>query len=843
MRWIVDPSDARCSDERIAGGKGASLARLRLLGAKVPAFLVISADAYREMWQGELDRDFLDDLRAGLSQLDAAQGLAVRSSAIGEDAADASFAGLYHTSLDTLGFEAVVEAVRECWASYRNPAAVRYREEHTPAPDGAMAVVVQEMVHGDWAGVCFTANPVNQALSEGVINSVPGLGEALASGAVNPEEVTVSARDGHVLRRVAGAQAKPLPEQAIAEIWRTAKEIAERLECPQDVEWAWHDGKLFVLQSRPITTITDVFYSRMLETWKDDSESDPDGPNRIWSRMLADETWVSPISPIFYNVHNSAPGRAAFIRAHGDQVKLPPDIFKYHKAIAYCDISVIQRMYEFQPRIARPRGVLDFLPLNLQEDFRNRPFRWRGRLRRMLTNELRQREMRSFFRNYRYVQAQWPAFIEQSDRWFDLDLDSLSLEELRAHQAEVGQAMAGTGPACGTAVLHHATDLLLLLPGLLDRWCSRPGENGEILYARISSGLDDSETIRESETLWEIAHQIRELGADLTAFASLASWSEFRAKLEILPNGQGLIDEFETFWRSHRHLGSTYKDLIWPRWGDDIDECFNVVKGSLDSAALRPSIVNRRSAESRRAAQKEIVGSLRGLLAPARRRLLRWLFHYNEIYMAERDNHRHYFDRNWYELRRIYRSFGTRLTASGVLSDRDEVFFLGLAEIEAGMAGDLSGEQAGKRVAARRSVWEATLRQQGQKFLKGWAPYDDRPRGERADAKGQILGIPASPGQATGMARVVYDVRELSSVRDGQILVTRQTDPSWSTVFGRIGGLVLETGGVLSHGTSLCREYGLPCVTAVEGATVRIPDGSTIEVAGSEGTIRIISTN
>jgi pyruvate,water dikinase len=89
---------------------------------------------------------------------------------------------------------------------------------------------------------------------------------------------------------------------------------------------------------------------------------------------------------------------------------------------------------------------------------------------------------------------------------------------------------------------------------------------------------------------------------------------------------------------------------------------------------------------------------------------------------------------------------------------------------------------------------------------------------------------------------VVYDVRELSTVKDGEILVTRQTDPSWTTVFGRINGLVLETGGVLSRGTSLCREYGLPCVTAVEQATLKIPKGATVEIHGAQGTVRILAS-
>jgi pyruvate,water dikinase len=840
MAWIVRSTDPECLDEQVAGGKGSSLARLLQLGANVPPFFVVPVDAYGKLGQAPLESEFTEELGEALAGLRSAEGVAVRSSAIGEDAADRSYAGIYHTSLDAHGFDAVLNAVRECWSSYQSPAAANYRALHGDE-GGGMAVVVQEMVHGEWSGVSFTANPVNLALSEALINAAPGLGESLVAGEVNPEEITAATADGRVLKRVAGSQAGALPEEAVAAVWQKSKEIAEALHFPQDVEWTWRAGELFVLQSRPITTIADVFYSRYLETWKDDPEADPDTPQRVWSRLLADETWVSPISPLFYNVHNSAPGRVAFIRLHGDQVKLPPDIFKYHRATAYADIRMIRRMYEFQPRLARIQGVLNFLPASMREDFANRPWRWRGRLHRSLSYEFRQREMRSFFSNYKYVQNQWPDFVSRSDKWLDMDLDTLTLEELRAHQGEVGLAMAAVGPACGIAVLSHATDLHLLLTGLLDRWCRDMGSDGENLYARISSGLENSETLQEADSLWEIAQDIRALGADVAESAQAGSFAEFKGGVAGSTDGERVVERFEKFWRAHRHLGSTYKDLIWPRWGDDVDECFNVVKGYLGSAAIRPSEVNRRSGEARRAAQAQILASLSGPQAPLRRSILRRLFRYNEIYMAERDNHRYYFDRNWYELRRIYRSYGARLAATGVLKERDEVFFLGIAEIEAGLAGALTGEEAGARVAVRRRVWEKTLHEQGPKFLRGWAPYEESVFAQSGEEAALLEGIAGSPGTAVGTARIVYDVRELVDVKDGDILVTRQTDPSWTSVFGRIGGLVLETGGVLAHGMSLCREYGLPCVTAVEQATVRIPDGSKIEVVGNEGKIRVLS--
>lgn len=841
MRWVVFGSDPLSIEEAVAGGKGSSLARLTRLGANVPPFFVIGAGAYREMGAGEPSEEFLAELREALKTLNMSTGLAVRSSAIGEDAADSSFAGLYHTSLEVNGFDEIVAAIKTCWASYRNVAAAGYREErHADHSDGAMAVVVQEMVEGDWSGVCFTANPVNLALSEGLINAVPGLGEALVSGEVNPEEITLSAADGHVLERKAGDRLPPLPVDAVSEVWQVSQDIANQLCFPQDVEWSWRNGQLFILQSRPITTIADVYYSRYLEPWKDNPKADPDSKQRVWSRMMADETWVSPISPLFYDIHNLTAARSNYIRLHDSDVELPPDIFKYHRAIAYADVNVIRRMYEYQPRMARIRGVVNFLPRDLQVHFLSAPWRWMGRLRRMLRYEFQQRNVRSFFHNYDYVNNQWPDYVAKSDRWLDTDLDALTLDELKAHQAEVGQEMAIVGPPCGVAVLSHASDLHLLLTGLLEKWCRNLGSNGESLYARISAGLDGSETVREGDALWSLAQQLRALGPEAIEWARETHWETFREKANSFPAGKAFIAEFKTFWRSHRHQGSTYKDVIWTRWGDDIDQCFAVVKAYLESSAERPSAVNARSAQARRNSQKEILAALRGPLAPLRRRILRWLFRYNELYMSVRDNHRYYVDRNWYEVRRIYRSYGTRLVAAGVLKSKDDVFFLCTNEVESGLNGNLDPSEAARRVDVRRKVWRATLRQQGPKFLKGWEPYSDAPSQAAGEGVTQLIGIAASPGSAIGMARVVYDVRELSTVKDGEILVTRQTDPSWTMVFGRISGLVLETGGVLSHGTSLCREYGLPCVTAVEQATLKIPNGSTIEIQGAQGKVNVL---
>jgi pyruvate,water dikinase len=191
----------------------------------------------------------------------------------------------------------------------------------------------------------------------------------------------------------------------------------------------------------------------------------------------------------------------------------------------------------------------------------------------------------------------------------------------------------------------------------------------------------------------------------------------------------------------------------------------------------------------------------------------------------------------WYQLRRIYLSLGRRIAAQGTLSDPEDVFFLGTAEVEAALTGTMPTDRARQRVEARRRIWERTRRRSAPKFLRGYDPVDEL----EPDAADHVLqGVGASPGTGTGRARVVFDVRDLASLTDGDVLITRQTDPSWSTAFARITALVLETGGALAHGASLCREYDLPCVTAIDGASARIPDGTLVRVDGRRGTVELL---
>jgi len=828
---LVWPAESRCADESVAGGKGAKLAQLTQLGFRVPSFFVVATSAPRQtsaVGPASVPAELRRELIAAATQLGSVR-LAVRSSAVGEDSGDASYAGIFDTVLSVAPGE-VPDAVERCWKSSVSVQADDYRRRRGIAGPQPMAVVVQVMVQPDWSGVCFTADPVSGALSDVLVDAAPDVGENLVAGAINPEHIRLDAATGKEKERIAGDHIVPVPPGVIRSVWLASIAVAKQMGYPQDVEWAANACGLHLLQTRPITSIDGIVVTRALEPWRDEPTATPDDPARTWTRAYADEIWAPPISPLFYQVHNLTPTFATSWRWHHDRSPLPPDVFKYFRACAYVDTAVLARHYSNQPRVARTHAVLDLFPRAQREGVLNTRWRWRGRLARAFHLEVRHWRTLSLRRNSRYLDSLWPEVVRQTDEYLDLDLDALSLDKLAQHRRSVLRLAGSVGAVCNVAVSYHSHDVTLLLIGLLQRWRG----SGDVWYARLSSGLERSETVAEAQAIWQLATRIRALGPEAVNAARTSRWSEFGQSSTIFAH------EFETFWRAHRHRGANYKDLVHPRWGDDHELLFDVVRGYLDEATPAPVELNQASARARRAAETQLYAELRGPLGWLRRGVLRILVVLNAEYLRQRDNHRFYYDRFWHELRRIYLSYGRRLASTGVLECASDVFFLGTDEIKQAMSATLSGAVVARLVGSRRRDWERTRVGQAPRFLQGWNSIVDDTLDVAPALADAWTGIAASPGRARGVARVVWDASDLASVGSGDIVVARQADPGWAPVFARIGGLVLETGGVLAHGASLCREYSLPCVVAVQNATSDIPDGALIEISGEHGTVRVL---
>jgi pyruvate,water dikinase len=269
---VLPFGDPRCRQVALAGGKGASLATMTAEDLPVPPGFVIASTAFEAV----VDTDALRKLMRG-GDLDAARAMvgaaeppkepigrhyaeltglvAVRSSACAEDSEAASYAGQQETYLNTDGLADVLANVVRCWLSFFTERAVFYRGEKGSLDDVAMAVVVQQMVDSQRSGVLFTVDPVHGRRDRMVVEAARGLGEAVVSGEVTPDNYTLG-RDGVVKKsRVVGAE-RVLSDADCAALAGLGRRLADLHGGPQDIEWAFDaDGRLFVLQSRPVTTI------------------------------------------------------------------------------------------------------------------------------------------------------------------------------------------------------------------------------------------------------------------------------------------------------------------------------------------------------------------------------------------------------------------------------------------------------------------------------------------------------------------------------------------------------------------------------------------------------------
>lgn len=827
---IFAPTTTRSED---VGGKAASLFRLHALGCPVPPFFVLTAEAVSAQ---TMTPHIREAVLAAWEQLGGdAHEYAVRSSGVAEDSADNSFAGVFETYLNVRGAGSVLAAIEKCLESHHSAAADHYRESRGVEGDDAMAVVVQRMVNASWSGVCFTADPASQALSVMVVNAVSGIGEDLVSGLVNPEEIRVDAKSGRVIAHHAPSGQHPFPHKMLLAVIAESRRVADACSFPQDLEWAFDGEKLQLLQSRPITTIAGVWLNRPMEPWANDPLADVDNEKRIWTRAYADEIWAPPVSPLFYDVQNLTGQIPLQLSKYGDMAPGPPDAFKYYKAAPYLDISLLERVYLYQPRMSRLPAMLNQLPPERREAMKRASWHWTGMLRRTWLFEVENGPKYGFTRNHKFLKTAWGPFLAGTDELVAVDRQSLSDQELDDHLTAIWRRAGTIGVECGITVFYYATDLKLLLTALLARWFGK----GEDLYAIVSAGLNDSHTVRESEAIWQITAVLKRAGESVVALAREASWTEFQARAgnaTLVP----IRDAFNAFLAMHGHRGANYKDPIYPRWGDDPELLWDQTRAFLDSEGPSPAQINARSGALRLATQQELLDQLKG--APLKRWLLRKLFRYNEIYMSIRDNHRFYYDRIWWLLRLVYIEKGRRLHRADKLADVDDIFFLVRKEIAQLADGTLPKDVAAARIVRRRMEWNATRLNQPPKFLRSGYVPDDEPLSSEATAK-KLVGLAASAGRVVGRARIVYDVKELPRVGKGDILVTRQTDPSWTPAFARLSGLVLETGGVLAHGASLCREFNVPCVTVVERATQLIRDGDLIVLNGGLGTVEILEAN
>jgi phosphohistidine swiveling domain-containing protein len=894
--WLADESaQLRAS----VGGKGANLGRLFSAGLAVPPAFVVSTSAYRAVIADAgltaaidatiaaldySDSAALEQKTAALrehiencslpsmltAQVNAAYAklgpsavyVAVRSSGTAEDTASASFAGLHDTFLDVRGENELHAALRRCWASLWTARATAYRNTMGFAHEQAeIAVVVQVMVESEVAGVMFTANPLTGATDESVINASWGLGEAVVSGAVTPDEFILShatlalrrqnlgnkdreivrdpnASSGTIMRDIAPGrrQVAALEPAQLHQLSALGQRVMRHYGgMPQDIEWAYAAGQFYLLQSRDVTA-TQFAWDEDVEGWQSLADDD----NHVWTRAFADEWWTGAVTPLFYSVR--AQGQTAChiqaLSAMGLETEAGMRIFKYHNAEVYWNATLEAREApQFIPRFLRSAAALGRVPPAWWATTIAAPFSWLAYLKLYARLTWSDRSMGPG----RWIDAVYSDMnsrTAEADGLDDAALGALDDTTLQRYLESRIDFFVAFNRRQWAGFFIFAPGLLLLLGDLIGRWYR--GTNSHA-FADLLTGLPrQTVTLMENETLWHLAQMIRN-SATLTDLFERHPGAAFFDATREHPQAAEFNAAYATVLADHGHRGQADRDFWFPRRIENPAGDYNAFKAILSSSSTTsPAAAEESTRVLREGSIMEVLDNLRSQRAGLFKvKLFKFVLDQVYRFLQVRDDERHYIDRITWSKKRALLEINRRLLERQVLRSADDYFFLSKDELYELLAGTHDERRTQAKIAGRRHNFERFDRKLviPPAFLQNGAALDlDLPRDPYEVSDGALHGLGTSRGTVSGPACVVRSLDEIGRVQAGDILVCQATDPGWTPVFLVIGGLVLETGGMLAHGSCLSREYGLPAVQ-VRNAMNLIEDGALISVDGAKGTV------
>jgi pyruvate,water dikinase len=817
-----------------AGGKGANLGELRRAGFPVPDGFVLTTSAYRlaasaagvepdqptsarlRLQASAVPPAIADALRDSYREL-GSPAVAVRSSATAEDLPDASFAGQQDTFLGVEGEGALIGAVRRCWASLWTDRAIAYRASRAvQLRDLSLAVVVQRMIDAQSAGVLFTADPIAGRRHRATIEAVRGLGEQLVSGAVNPDHFVVNTRSGAVLER----RGDILSDMQLRDLAALGARIEDHFGRPQDIEWAIDkDGTLWVVQSRDITTL----YPLPANAPQDENDL------HVYFSANVAQGVFDPFTPIGLQTFRLL--SSGFAAAIGSPVRDPAagaSLYAESAMRVFIDLTRVLRDPFGRELPARVMTAMEFRSKaifeKLLEDPRLRPRGSAGRSRiRVLRAAFRTGAPQNAVRAMLRPDATRKRVLAEMDRGLaDVRIPEMSAERLDAYEDLILKFPPRFFPRMvGLAVPGY---LSYALATRLLGARARPGELQTVLR-----GLPHNPTTEMDLALWDIARAAREDPASRDALTT-GGPAELSAQYRARALPPVLQREMTSFLERYGHRAIAEIDLGVKRWSEDPAHLLGAIANylRLGDGATAPDVQFARGAREAQAMIDTLVSRLHG----PRRAILRFLLGRVRLLSGLREQPKFQIMRVFALGHALVAPVGTELADRGLLDAADDAFFLTLPELRRAIA----GEDLRPWVAERRELYRREQRRRHIPRVLLSDGTDAEMELPGAVDDGAIRGTPASPGIARGNAHVIRSPVG-ARLEPGEVLVAPSTDPGWTPLFLTAGALVMEMGGMMSHGAVVAREYGIPAVVGVPNATARIASGDQITVDGSAGTV------
>lgn len=717
----------------------------------------------------------------------------VRSSADLEDLPEASFAGQQETFMNPVKVE---DAVKQCWASLWTGRALSYRHSKAIGRMPRIAVIIQEAVPCDVSGVVFTRNPLTYE-KEVVIEAVLGLGESLVSGEVNPDryvldshlavkkkEITpksskvVLARTG--TRKVKAEERECLTPQILKKIGETSLEIETLFNQPQDIEFGVFNNEVYVFQSRDITTRRE----------------------EVWTRGYSDDYWTGVTSPLFFSLLGEF--LDVYVNKEGNEIMgytelKGVDLLKYHRAHAYFNTRVLREVFKYNPKFSRVKELLDYFPEHQRQQMKELPFDVLKRIKAELRIAIFDNDGVIFntFKRYNTFSEKYLGDLKEFDK---VDLKPLTDDEILEKYQYLYDLSLKHYRLIRWGIATHNMGMNMILKNLITTWCDG---DPQMVYNGLVSGLPRNKATETNAALFDLVKVRGE---------------------------KGFEKEFEAFLQEYGHR-SYSRDVIFPRWSENPVLVLDMVDSLLENDRDIREVEAQKRRE-REQLEREVLKKVgKQKFGVIKKQIFKMILFYAQTYIVFRENQRFFLDHQTFRFRKLFLEIGERLKDRGILENSEDVFFLFKEEaFDALKRSEVNRELLEKR----KKEFEEYTCKLPPKFLQGDTEFDEEILYEK-----EFTGVPSSPGVVEGIIRTVKSIEELHTVQKDEIMVATCTDPGWTPVFLKIKGLITETGGILSHGAVVSREYGIPAVTGVKNAMKFLKDGDTVVLDGNSGKVYV----
>ncbi|GFZ33168.1 phosphoenolpyruvate synthase [Clostridium zeae] len=879
-KYILFFDETDKNDLPLVGGKGANLGEMTLAGFPVPSGFCVTTESYKDFLHLNNLPEFIaqiikaanidnineigDQIRAKIQQsaipekveqeiiksfnkLGVDNYYAVRSSATAEDLAFASFAGQQDTYLNIMGKKALLDSVRNCWASLFTDRAILYRIQNKIEHEKVhMSVVIQKMLLPEVSGIMFTADPISGHRKLISIDASYGLGEALVSGLVSPDiyrynksnseiETKTIAEKKLAIMPIEGGGTKKIEitaEKATSQVLqdlqiKSLAELGMAIEkhygCPQDIEWCLEDNKLYIVQSRAITSLFPM------------PEPIPkDEALHAYVSFNHFQVMTNPISPLGIDML-----RMIFPFDKGARSAEDYRVIKSAAGRIYLDLSDILQYKKPREVVSSFLKNADALMSQALKELISRPD-FEAEIKK---NKSSGKALRKFFKPivFKAVKNVTYRKPEGTVEFIKSYIDKRTKEAAKA----INNAKQGIEKL---EAIYKSADfsddfqvlLPIMAPAMLSFKALEAQEEkllGEHKHVDIIvKGLEGNITTEMGLLVGDLADMVR-ISPDLIREFTNENYNTLIDRINKLKDNEKFKKNFNNFIDIYDMRAAGEIDMAKDRWIENpeplakaIMSIVNTSEEGIHRKEYKETIERAKKASAELI--KEVEEKHRKVKGKVVRRMVRVL----RNYMPIREHPKYLIMKLILIYKKAFLEEASLLVEKGHLLEEKDVFYVGFWELYKAIKNNNSLVEL---VKLRKEEYEhfnkltppRLITSDGEEIKAGYK-RDNLP-------EGALPGMPVSSGVIEGIARVITDPSK-TSINKGEILVAPFTDPGWTPLFINAAGLVMEVGGLLTHGTVVAREYGIPAVVGITDATKKIKTGQKIRVDGNAGFVLII---